>query len=705
MKDFLNKERRGTQLQNNETLIIALAQFALGLQAVHDFVDTELDLNFIGCHHDLKPQNILISGNRLLLADFGLSSFRSASQDSKETAPKIAGDYYCPEWEQYHLQGTQARFPRGKIGRSSDVWSFGCILAELLVYMVFGPKGVQDFREDREFVVTPCTLYTFHCYSKPNEAVEIWMSKVKAKDKRLATVLVPLVSEMLQLNPDNRPKARDVTASLQLAAVFQKSASILEDLQSMDSAQHSLDASIQQWRLQAWLYGLGVDSESSSMSAKASLQSPRDFDIALAAIENIRAFVKSILEKQNHHFICPQLMENHINQLMSLLSERQQDRASLRLSFAVLESKFSRYIGQKSQDPIVVAGIGLAPVIMTLAALRNMNDILSNHSIAVQSDQLIDFSLVRVVEPFHEHDFGLYQEPGAKLKILIEWREYARKVQGDKKKHEDLFDRMRRLVALLQVAKPDAFLSLQCRGFFHDAARTRFGIVYDLPSYTEISGEKVLVTLEELIKRDRKKTAVETHPLLDRKFELAHAIVRAVEGFHQAGWLHRDLNSRNIVFERSNDLISTAIRHPHIIGLRHSRPDDRFGFTDGTPDSGMEHFQHPTYRTVGYGFKQEYDYYSVGIILLEIGLWKSVTDWTTKWKVEPEQVRMNLLTSVVPLLGITMGALYEEAVQACLSVELPVDGESPSGNFSPLVGLTDFQLLVEEKVVLRFQKP
>lgn len=78
-------------------------------------------------HRDLKPSNILINSDcHLKICDFGLA--RSLVNDSEEKdvvlTEEVATRWYrAPEV----LLGSQS------YDKSADVWSVGCILAELLI--------------------------------------------------------------------------------------------------------------------------------------------------------------------------------------------------------------------------------------------------------------------------------------------------------------------------------------------------------------------------------------------------------------------------------------------------------------------------------------------------------------------------------------------------------------------------------------------
>jgi hypothetical protein len=70
---YFMSEERSEAFKRNESFFVALSGIASALHSIHHFSAATLDVDLIGCHHDLKPKNILVEGNRFLLADFGQS--------------------------------------------------------------------------------------------------------------------------------------------------------------------------------------------------------------------------------------------------------------------------------------------------------------------------------------------------------------------------------------------------------------------------------------------------------------------------------------------------------------------------------------------------------------------------------------------------------------------------------------------------------
>ncbi|KAL1853513.1 hypothetical protein Daus18300_011794 [Diaporthe australafricana] len=152
---------------------------AEALEFLHNGFQTKANDWKIKCAHlDLKPSNILIfesSQNDEVvgnwkLCDFGISVFgaehlhRGGSptvqlgsagdffmrlEKTIRTSPKrIPGVYQAPEIEHPHLTSGDDSNP--ELGaRTSDIWSFGAIFAEVLAYAQGGASGVKIFAQTR----------------------------------------------------------------------------------------------------------------------------------------------------------------------------------------------------------------------------------------------------------------------------------------------------------------------------------------------------------------------------------------------------------------------------------------------------------------------------------------------------------------------------------------------------------------------------
>lgn len=147
--------------------------------------------------------------------------------------------------------------------------------------------------------------------------------------------------------------------------------------------------------------------------------------------------------------------------------------------------------------------------------------------------------------------------------------------------------------------------------------------------------------------------------------------------FHSIGWLHENCHSQNIVFFgngsgsdgiRPNN--SKILTSPYILGLHKSRPGGDAWHTD-EPGIQKEYldYQHLDYA-ITRRFRFSYDYYSLGLVLLEIGLWTLLKAWSGDRRyrgMDPHQFRDMLVQTYIPRLGPRIGRQYEDVVRVLLT--------------------------------------
>ena len=291
---------------------------------------------------------------------------------------------------------------------------------------------------------------------------------------------------------------------------------------------------------------------------------------------------------------------------------------------------------------------------------------------------------------------------------LLEWRYVdGSLVYADKKM---IRSRIKSLAVVLSSSNSSQFGLLKCVGFYKDEAYQdqtaveRYGLLFKLPaSITQHlippdSASTALApfpahlcprTLAEYI---ISTNASKTYPTLTDRFRIAMALCHTILQIHAAGWLHKAIQSTNIVFSTMPDPSDSTrsdleIANPIILGFSFSRPDRPGAPSLELPKDRISNdYRHPSLwppmiadalpaNTVR--FKQQHDIYALGVVLLEIGLWRLVSKISGNQDSRQPYAWRNLLLKHAKSLGYLCGSVYQRVVETCLTGDF-VEGDTPS---------------------------
>lgn len=159
------------------------------------------------CHRDIKPQNLLVDPHthQLKLCDFG------SAKKLVKGEPNIS--YICSRY----YRAPELIFGATEYTTAIDIWSLGCVLAELLLGLPLfpGESGVDQLVEIIKVLGTP-TREEIKCMN-PNYT-EFKFPQIKAHPwhkvfhKRTPPEAVDLVSRLLQYSPNLRCTALEACA-------------------------------------------------------------------------------------------------------------------------------------------------------------------------------------------------------------------------------------------------------------------------------------------------------------------------------------------------------------------------------------------------------------------------------------------------------------------------------------------------------------
>lgn len=260
--------------------------------------------------------------------------------------------------------------------------------------------------------------------------------------------------------------------------------------------------------------------------------------------------------------------------------------------------------------------------------------------------------------------------------VIVDWRS----CQDDSWRRENPAAFHQRTKNLTQILNSDLrplnLAVLHCIGYLEKTKHCT-GYAFDLPPHAE-PNQKHITLHDLLIRRNREDT-----PDLGERFELAKALVSTVFEIHNLGWMHKNIQPRNILFWPKRDEKSEYdLSKPYLLGFDISRPNqlaERSEKPDPNPED--DHYRHPAYTEVRTrSFQPSFDIWSLGVVLYEIGTWKNAAVESHRdrassrpplpsYSSDPRIIEKMVEKGSVSILKRLTGGRYRDAVKACLSRE------------------------------------
>ena len=216
---------------------------------------------------------------------------------------------------------------------------------------------------------------------------------------------------------------------------------------------------------------------------------------------------------------------------------------------------------------------------------------------------------------------------------------------------------------------------LHCVGYL-DKNSNVTGYAFRLPPEAEPGQSPV--TLHQLLGNVRKADDI---PDLGDRFQLAKALVSTIFEIHNMGWLHKNIQPKNILFwPRKGTANDYNIGKPYLMGFDIARPNQPGEFSEKPPARPEDDlYRHPDYKgPKPHSFQPSFDMYSLGVVLYEIGVWRRVTvasQTATResgrppiptYNSDPQYIDTLVRNGSVSEMKRFTGARYRDAVMACL---------------------------------------
>lgn len=216
--------------------------------------------------------------------------------------------------------------------------------------------------------------------------------------------------------------------------------------------------------------------------------------------------------------------------------------------------------------------------------------------------------------------------------------------------------------------------TFRCIGHLEEPANRRTAFLYRIPSDRQASD---IHTLHSFIDSSNSVNPSTSLPL-EQRLLLAKKVCLALLRLHSWGWVHKNFSSQNIALMPS----STATMIPYITGFEYCRSMDDVSLNSSTRNVRKDVYRHPDRQ--GFPtktFAKEHDLYALGLVLYEIGVFRTVTYRFKKqferYKAEGifpdrQRVKAMLIEMVRHDLPKAMGTRYMKAVLKCLTGDFGV---------------------------------
>ncbi|KAF1830817.1 hypothetical protein BDW02DRAFT_582587 [Decorospora gaudefroyi] len=238
---------------------------------------------------------------------------------------------------------------------------------------------------------------------------------------------------------------------------------------------------------------------------------------------------------------------------------------------------------------------------------------------------------------------------------------------------------VQQLVRLLShpKAREAGFQTLQCIALIRNS-KNAYIFAFELPEDL-FPDQKPPMTLLQIL-----ESRTIDRPSLDDRFAMARSLVKTVAQFHSVDWLHKSIRSENVLFGYRNGRLD--YRRPLLVGFEFSRDEKDRSTMERDDRLDRNIYRHPDRQgEPEKRFNALHDIYSLGVVLLELGLWRVAVGFEQEYQsMEAEQIMHSLVEHSQDRLPHYMGEEYTGAVLACLSGSL-VSAGGP--------GLTDAERL------------
>ncbi|GAB7343238.1 hypothetical protein MBLNU457_1296t2 [Dothideomycetes sp. NU457] len=233
---------------------------------------------------------------------------------------------------------------------------------------------------------------------------------------------------------------------------------------------------------------------------------------------------------------------------------------------------------------------------------------------------------------------------------------------------------VRRLARALQKQDPATSGILKCRGVIKtessSAPTMHFDFVFNYPSKdSEPCGF-------------RKALLQPSQHALEARLDIARSLARSIAYLHTMKFVHKNINPESLILFGYEQGSSRVLGTAYLVGFEQFRSADAATLQAGDDSWIKNLYRHPSRQGIHPDdqYRMQHDIYSLGVCLLEIGLWTSLVtaegnpsqdigDQVLAKTTETEKAKeiKKVLTTMAQRLPFTIGTKYHDVVLSCLT--------------------------------------
>jgi serine/threonine protein kinase len=295
--------------------------------------------------------------------------------------------------------------------------------------------------------------------------------------------------------------------------------------------------------------------------------------------------------------------------------------------------------------------------------------------------------------------FACYSE----TPVLVDPKTYGE--DPDDALGERVYNRVVDLATTLGSLRSDDYLTLQCIGYVEK--NMQFCFLYSLPPGCEPPPTPTPPpSLFDLVNSSFK-------PSVTARIQLAYRLAYSISKIHNEGWLHKGIRSENVLLFPSRWGAPRSLDSPRLVGFDFARKDGPEEYSEkpvlvlpilisisipwvrptlvdkglGRRKTETNIYRHPdALRDPNTTFSREHDYYGLGIVMVEIAVWRCINSILKKHTdLQREECKENDVRKVRDILldedsqenhprdiAFRMGDIYWKVVKTCLKGEFGV---------------------------------